>query len=372
MKVPFFDLTRQYRDLRTDVRLAIDRIMEAQTFILGTPVDEFENALARFLDVHDVAGCASGTDALLLPLKAMQLEPGDEVIVPAFTFFATAGAVWNAGLKPVFSDVDLATFNVTVETLEAVRTARTRAVVPVHLFGQMAPMAEISEWANSLDLIVLEDVAQSFGARQSIGGRDVQAGSVGQAASFSFFPTKNLGGAGDGGAVATTSPAVADYIRVARTHGGRGTYDHQFVGTNSRLDSLQAAILSAKLPYLPTWIESRRQNADLYFEVLSGIEELKVPVVAPSNYHTFNQFTVRSDRRDDLQDFLAKAEVGSKVYYPKALHLQECFRSLGGREGDLPVSEHLSRTVLSLPIFPELTREEVSFAAEQVIDFFQG
>lgn len=370
MNVPFFDLKRQFSAIRTDVDAAVAAVMGSQGFILGPTVADFESSIADILGVDHVIGCASGTDALLLPLKAMGLESGDEVIVPAFTFFATAGAVVNAGLEPVFCDVDPDTFNVTVETLDAVRTDRTRAVVPVHLFGQMAPMAGIMEWAERHDVLVLEDVAQSMGARQQMAGVERAAGSVGHAASFSFFPTKNLGGAGDGGCVAATVPALAKHVRSARTHGGVRMYDHEFVGTNSRLDALQAAILAAKLPHLDGWLKTRRENAAFYLNQLTGIEGLVLPHVAEGNYHTFNQFTVRTPFRDKLKAFLDEAGVGSKVYYPKALHLQKCFEGGSASAGDLPVSESLTRTVLSLPIFPELTTGELAVVVAAVTEFF--
>ena len=370
MSVPFFDLTRQYERLESEVRPVIDDVMRSQHFIMGPNVEAIEREIAGYLGIDKTIGCASGTDALLLPLKGIKAEAGDEVVVPAFTFFATAGAVWNAGLTPVFCDVDPETFMMTRASVEAVMTERTRAIIPVHLFGQMAPMAELTALAIEKDLVVIEDVAQSMGARQICDGSGSQAGTLGDVGTFSFFPTKNLGCFGDGGLVSIQNEAIGDYVERARTHGGRQMYSHEFVGTNSRLDSLQAAILRVKLPHLPGWIAARRRNASVYFDVLSDVEGLILPHTPSENEHTFNQFTVRCSQRSDLVARLTEKGVGSKVYYPAPLHLQSCFSKLGGREGEIPTSEHLCGEVLSLPIFPELTESEVTEAAEAVRSFY--
>jgi dTDP-4-amino-4,6-dideoxygalactose transaminase len=394
MAVPFLDLTLQYQALRAELDQAVSRVVGSQQFVLGPEVQGLEEELAEYLGVPFAVGVASGTDALLLPLKALEPTPGDQVVIPAFTFFATAGAVWNAGFTPVFCDVDPDTFNVTADILAAVWTSRTRAVIPVHLYGQMAPMAEIRALARERGAFVLEDGAQCIGARQrfpaailqegSVGSPTLalaeevtedgwaMAGSMGDAGAFSFFPTKNLGGFGDGGLVTTTHEAVAEKVAKLRVHGGRQMYSHELVGTNSRLDALQAAILRTKLPHLESWAEARRRHASLYDEVLSDLPGVRTPLVLRDNVHVYNQYTLRVDRRDELREYLGERGIGSGLYYPKGLHLQECFAGLGGREGDLPVTEMLTAEVVSLPIFPELTEEQVLEVADTVREFYVG
>jgi len=372
MAIPLLDLKRQYADIEDEIREALDRVVASQGFVLGPEVEAFEEEMATYLGVPHAVGVASGTDALLLPLKAMDAETGDEVIVPAFTFFATAGATWNAGLKPVFCDVDPETFNVTVETLEAVRSSRTRAVIPVHLFGQMAPMEEIQAWADRHGILVLEDAAQAVGARRrgGPGGDSTMAGAWGRMGAFSFFPTKNLGGFGDGGMVTSRDDELAERIRKLRVHGGRQMYHHEMVGTNSRLDALQAAVLRAKLPHLDGWTAGRRENACRYDGLLSGVDGVEVPPVLEGNFHVYNQYTLRVERRDELRSHLGEKGIGSGVYYPVPLHLQACFAPLGGTEGDLPVAESLCRRVLSLPVFPELETESVDAVGEAIREFY--
>lgn len=366
MTVPLLDLTAQYQSIKAELDAAVLRTVESQRFVLGPEVEALEAELAAYLGVKHAIGCASGTDALLLPLKALDAAPGAEVIVPSFTFFATAGAVWNAGLRPVFCDVDPDTFNVSAETLDAVWTERTVAAVPVHLFGQMAPMGEIRAWAADKGVWILEDAAQAIGARSAEG----MAGAVGDAGAYSFFPTKNLGGFGDGGLVTTNDDAFADKVAKLRVHGGRQMYHHELVGTNSRLDALQAAVLRVKLPHLDRWAAGRRENACRYEGLLAGVEGVRLPVVAEGNFHVYNQFTVRAQRRDALKDHLAEQGIGSGVYYPVPLHLQACFAELGGKPGDLPVTEALCEEVLSLPIFPELGEERLARVAEAIRTFY--
>jgi dTDP-4-amino-4,6-dideoxygalactose transaminase len=355
MSVPLLDLTAQHRAIAHDVEAAVLDVVRSQRFILGPVVDALEEEIAERVGSRHAIGCASGTDALLLGLKALQLEPGDEVILPTFTFFATAGAVWNAGLKPVFCDIDPVTFNVTAEAVDAVRTDRARAVIPVHLFGQMAPMAEIMELAERHGLAVLEDAAQSIDAAQEVSGQTRRAGSVGTMGAFSFFPSKNLGGAGDGGMITTDDDTLADRLRKLRVHGGRQMYHHEMVGTNSRLDALQAAVLRAKLPHLDAWTEARRANAAHYHQALAGAPGVTTPTETPGNRHVYNQYTLRAERRDELKTALDEKGIGSAIYYPLPLHLQKCFEELGGKPGDLPVSERAAKEVLSIPVFPELT-----------------
>jgi len=394
MPVPFLDLRLQYESIKSELDAVVRSVIESQGFVLGPEVQGLEEELAGYLGVPHAIGVASGTDALLLPLKALDPEPGDEAILPAFTFFATAGAAWNAGFKPVFCDVDPDTFNVTPGELEAVWTERTRAIVPVHLYGQMAPMNEVRQLARDRNAFVLEDAAQAVGAKQQApsartgevdGGSArltldesvavegwAMAGTMGGAGAFSFFPTKNLGGFGDGGMVTTGDEALAGKVAKLRVHGGMQMYHHEMVGTNSRLDALQAAVLRVKLRHLDGWTQGRIRNAALYDEMLADVEGVRTPAAAPGNHHVYNQYTIRVDRRDELRDFLNERKIGNGLYYPLGLHLQECFAGLGGREGDLPVTEQLTREVVSLPIFPELTEGQVTEVAEAVRLFFTG
>jgi dTDP-4-amino-4,6-dideoxygalactose transaminase len=367
LNVPLMDLTAQYAALKSEIDEALLLAVAGQRFILGPEVETFEREISEYLGVKHAVGCASGTDALLLPLKALPATQGYDVIVPSFTFFATAGAVWNAGFRPVFCDVDPDTFNVTAESLEEVWTEHTVAVVAVHLFGQMAPMREIRALARSRGAFVIEDTAQAIGATSTEG----MAGTVGDAGSFSFFPTKNLGGYGDGGLVTTDDDDLADAIRKLRVHGGKRMYHHESVGFNSRLDAIQASILRVKLPYLNGWADARRVNAKRYFEGLAEHDCVRTPVVTEGNSHVYNQFTVRvgEGRRDELRQFLADRSIGSGIYYPVPLHMQDCFSDLGGSEGDLPVTEALCKEVLSLPIFPELGETRQALVIDAIRSF---
>jgi dTDP-4-amino-4,6-dideoxygalactose transaminase len=369
MSVPLLDLQAQYARIRDRVEPALREVVESQRFILGPPVERLEAELADRVGVPHAIGCASGTDAILLAVRALELEADAEVVVPAFTFFATAGAVWNAGARPVFADIEPGTFNLTSDTIEAVLTPRTRAVVVVHLYGQMADMPPILALARDRGLAVIEDAAQSIDAAQHIDGGWRAAGSLGDVGTFSFFPTKNLGGFGDGGMMTTRDDTLADRLRKLRVHGGRQMYHHEMVGTNSRLDALQAAVLSAKLPFLEEWTEARGRNAAAYDRDLAGLDGIVTPVHSPDRRHVYNQYTIRSARRDELKARLDEYGIGNAIYYPVPLHLQPCFATLGGRVGDLPVSEQAAREVLSLPVFPELSeasREEVVRAVREV------
>ncbi|MFW6201041.1 MAG: DegT/DnrJ/EryC1/StrS family aminotransferase [Gemmatimonadota bacterium] len=371
--VPLLDLRAQYASIREEVDAAMAAVVESQRFILGEPVARFEREAAAYLGVEHAVGCASGTDALLLALRALELEPGDEVVVPAFTFFATAGAVWNAGLRPAFCDVDPATYNATAETIEAALTDRTRAVIVVHLFGRMAEMAPILDLAERRGLTVIEDAAQAFGARQAVAGAPTSAGAAGALGCHSFFPTKNLGGFGDGGMVVTDDDALADRVRKLRVHGGVKMYHHEMVGTNSRLDALQAAVLSAKLPHVDRWLAARRENAAKYDEALAdAAPAVRTPASAPGNEHTYNQYTPRVERRDALREYLQARGIGTGLYYPVPLHLQPCFAELGYAEGSLPVSEALCREVISLPVYAELDEAQVGAVIEGISSFYAG
>ncbi len=370
MSVPLLDLQRQYTDIRNDIDNALQRVVASQRFILGSEVEAFEQAIANYTGARHAIGCASGTDALLLSLKALPLEPGDEVVVPSFTFFATAGAVWNAGLKPVFADIDAATFNLTAETIAAALTPRTRAIIVVHLYGQMAPMDEIMKLAREKNVFVIEDAAQSLGARQQVAGRDVHSGTVAQLGCYSFFPSKNLGGFGDGGLIVTNDDELATRLRKLRVHGGRQMYEHEMVGFNSRLDALQAAVLHAKLPHLEQWAEGRRVNARFYDDAFAGSEQITTPATQSGNHHVFNQYTLRVQQRDALKAALDARGIGNAIYYPVPLHMQECFAPLGYGRGALPVTEAATQEVISIPVFPELRAEERDEVVAAVREFY--
>lgn len=377
MHIPLLDLKPQYESLKSELDKAIARVVSSQQFVMGPEVEGLEAEISSYVGTDHAVGCASGTDALLLPLKALDPEPGDEVILPAFTFFATAGAVWNAGFTPVFCDIDRVTFNVDAEALASAWTDRTRAVIPVHLFGQMAPMEEICALASERGAVVIEDAAQAIGAsrrRPAPGGdgRMVMAGAWGEVGALSFFPTKNLGGFGDGGMIVARDPELAEKVAKLRVHGGRQMYHHEMVGTNSRLDALQAAVLRVKLGALEGWTEARRSNAELYLDGLADVPGITPPATLEGNRHVYNQFTVRAERRDELREYLGGKGIGSGVYYPVPLHLQECFGGLGGEVGDLPECESACREVLSLPIFPELGEERVEIVIDAVRDFYRA
>ena len=366
MTIPLLDLRAQFQTIKHEVIPALLDVVESQRFILGEPVARLERALAEFIGVPCAVACASGTDALLLSLKALLLRPGDEVITTPFTFFATAGAIHNAGGKPVFVDIDAATFNIDAARLENSVTERTRAIVPVHLFGQMAPMDGVLDVAQRFGLAVIEDAAQAVGARQQLAGEWRHAGSLGMTGAFSFFPSKNLGGWGDGGMITTGDPDLAERLRRLRAHGGAKQYHHEEIGTNSRLDSLQAAVLLAKLPHLAEWNIARRTHAAAYTEALRDLDGIAVPATALSNEHVFNQYTIRAVRRDDLKAHLTEGGIGSAVYYPRPLHLQPCFEYLGYSRGQFPEAERACEEVISLPVYPELTPDQRDEVVEKI------
>ncbi|HEX2189041.1 MAG TPA: DegT/DnrJ/EryC1/StrS family aminotransferase [Longimicrobiaceae bacterium] len=373
MQVPLLDLTGQYRGIADAVQEAVRGVIEEQRFILGPVVDRFEAEVAEYLGVEHAVGCASGTDALLLGLRALDVERGDEVVTSPFTFFATAGAIHNVGARPVFADIEPAAFNLDPAAAEAAVGERTRAVVPVHLFGQMAEMEAFRALGDRRGVAVLEDAAQAIGARRTTAdGRRITTGTLGDACALSFFPTKNLGAFGDAGMTVTNDGATAERLRKLRVHGGRQMYHHEEVGYNSRLDALQAAVLSAKLPHLEGWSARRREHARFYDEALAGLEGVTTPAVLPGNESIYNQYTLRvhGGRRDELAAWLRERGVGSSVYYPVPLHLQECFAYLGCREGQFPESERAAREVLSIPVFPELSEEQRAHVAASVRAFF--
>ena len=377
MKVPLLDLKAQYASIKEEIRTAVDDVFDSQYFILGPKVKELEQEIARYSETSYALGVSSGTDALLISLMALGIEPGDEVITTPFTFFATAGVISRLNATPKFVDIDPDTFNMDPEKLESAITRRTKAVIPVHLFGQCADMDPILEVSSKYGLPVIEDAAQSIGAQY----KHKKAGSMAEFGVFSFFPSKNLGGAGDGGMVITRESALYEKLKVLRVHGARSKYYHKIVGGNFRLDSLQAAVLLVKLKYLDSWSEKRRKNAALYNRLFaqSGLIErgiIKTPVEAykdsgDRNHHIYNQYTLRTRSRDKLQEYLKEQGVSTAIYYPLPLHLQECFKDLGYLKGDFPEAEKASGSVISLPVYPELTDEQQEYIVEKISGFFK-
>jgi dTDP-4-amino-4,6-dideoxygalactose transaminase len=365
--IPLLDLTRQYQPLREPIQAALARVIEAQRFILGPEVERFEQRFAAYCGARFAIGCASGTDALELALMAADIGSGDEVLTVPFTFFATAGAIMSAGARPVFVDVEPDSFNLDVRQLDhALATHPSiKAILPVHLYGACADMGPILDCAAARGIPVIEDAAQAVGAEW----RDQRAGSIGTVGCFSFFPTKNLGGFGDGGMLTTNDEDLARKLKALRVHGSFEKYVHQWSGMNSRLDALQAAVLDVKLDHLDAWNRARQRNADLYREALAGI--VTVPVQQPyQTSHVYNQFVIRCARRDELRKFLSESGVGTEVYYPLPLHLQPALVAYGYKAGDFPVSEQLSREVLALPIFAELTGEEIATVSGLIREFY--
>ena len=371
--VPMLDVNRQNTPLLDEIDIALADVTRTGTFINGPACREFEEAFAAYVGVEHAVGCASGSDALLLSLMALDIGDGDEVLVPSFTFFATASAVWRLGARPVFVDILPDTFNVDPEDLARKITPAAKAIIPVHLFGQAAGMEAIVELAKAHNLAIVEDAAQAIGA--TAGG--TQVGAIGDFGCFSFYPTKNLGGFGDGGMITTGNADHAETLRRLRNHGQHPRYYHHLVGCNSRLDAMQAAVLNVKLPHVTSWSEARREHAARYNEQFAAKKvenSLTLPTVASGVSTVWNQYTVRvkDDRRDDLQQALAAVGIGSAIYYPVPLHLQGCFAALGHQEGDLPHTESAAGEVLSLPMFPEMTIEEQDRVISAVTEFCQS
>ena len=376
LPVPLLDLRAQYASIREQVAEAIDRVLASQYFILGPEVEALEHEVAEYSQCQFGVGVSSGTDALLVALMAIGVKPGDEVITTPYTFFATVGSIARLGARPVFVDIDPITYNIDSEGLETAITPRTRAIIPVHLYGQMADMDPIMEVAARHDLMVIEDAAQAIGAEYH--GR--RAGSIGHLGCFSFFPSKNLGGFGDGGMVTSNDAELADRVRLLRSHGARPKYYHKVVGGNFRLDAIQAAVLRVKLRHLDGWTQGRQRNADTYRRLFSeaglavaSLDEGQSGVVLPTDVgygrHIYNQFVIRTGRRDALRAHLKDLQIGTAIYYPVPLHLQECFADLGYTEGDFPVSEVAAAQTLALPIYPELTEEMLRRVVEGVAAF---
>lgn len=369
IKVPLLDLKAQYATIRSEVREAIDRVCESQRFILGPEVVALEEAVAVFCGVRFAVGVSSGTDALLAALMAIEVGPGDEVITTPYSFFATAGVVARLGAHPVFVDIDLQTFNINATSVAAKLTARTKAIMPVHLFGRCANMVPILRIAEEHEIYVIEDAAQAIGAWDEEGR---QAGTMGHIGCFSFFPSKNLGAFGDAGMVVTDDEKLAETLRILRVHGSSPKYYHRLVGGNFRLDALQAAVLRVKLPYLQSWSEARRHNAERYrrlFKEVGLLEHIALPEDVPG--HIYNQFVIRCPDRDRLQAHLRQMGVETEVYYPLPLHLQECFRHLGHQVGDFPQAEMAAHASLALPIYPELCEEQQRYVVEQIGQFYR-
>ncbi|MFO7525679.1 MAG: DegT/DnrJ/EryC1/StrS family aminotransferase [Ignavibacteriaceae bacterium] len=387
MKVPLLDLKPQYQSLKKELDEAILKVAESQYFILGPEVKKMEEACAEYLGVKHAIGVSSGTDALLLALMALDIQPGDEVIVPTYSFFATAGVVSRLNAIPVLTECDPITFNIDVEDIKRKITSRTRAIIPVHLYGQSADMDEIMKIAGEHNLFVIEDAAQAIGTQYK-DGRCV--GSIGHIGCYSFFPSKNLGCFGDGGLITTNDDELAKILTIKRVHGGEPKYYHKVIGGNFRLDAIQAVVVSVKLPYLNAWSKKRRENASLYTElfVAAGLADqtgrtkfdTNNKVLLPKavyenlsstvpNYHIYNQYIIRVEERDALREYLTKNDIATEIYYPVPFHLQECFADLGNKKGDFPVSEFCADTSIALPIYPELSDDQIKYVVDKISEF---
>jgi dTDP-4-amino-4,6-dideoxygalactose transaminase len=364
--IPLLDLKRQYKALENEINEALVRVAASGNYVLGPEVKGFEDEFARYVGANHAVGVGNGTDALRMALKALNVGPGDEVITVPFTFVATAEAIAELGARPVFVDIDPRTFNMDPGLVEKVITQRTKGILPVHLYGQVADTDALGRICEAHGLFMLEDAAQAAGAARN--GR--KAGSIGTAAVFSFYPTKNLSAMGDGGIITTNDPALAERIRLLRVHGSAKKYEHKELGYNSRLDEMQAAVLRVKLPHLEAWNARRREIARIYDAELAGLVE--TPFVEPGCEHTYHQYTIIAERRDELAAFLKEQGIGTAIHYPLPLHLQPSFAYLGYKPGDFPVAESMAKRVLSLPVFPELSDEEVHEVASAIKRFYSG
>jgi len=369
MLFPFLDLRAQFASIRSEIQTAVNRVFESQHFILGPEVQNFETEVAAFVGCRFAIGCASGSDALVLALMALGIGPGDEVITTPFTFGATVGSIARLQARAVFVDIDPVTYNIAPAQIPAAMTRNTRAIMPIHLFGLMADMDAILKSANTAQVAIIEDAAQAIGA--GWGGH--AAGTLGAIGCFSFFPSKNLGGAGDGGIMTTNDAALADRLRILRVHGSRNKYRYEAVGMNSRLDSLQAAILRVKLRYLSAWTAARQRNAHRYRTLFleNGLDGyVQLPGEDARHNHVYNQFVIRTPERDALRRHLQSAGIPTEIYYPFPLHLEAAFAHLGYARGDFPQAEAACREVLALPIFPELTEDQQTSVVAAVADFY--
>jgi dTDP-4-amino-4,6-dideoxygalactose transaminase len=388
MRVPLLDLKPQYLSLKKELDEAIIKVAESQYFILGPEVDSMEKVFCDYLNCKHALGVSSGTDALLIALMAIGIQPGDEVIVPTFSFFATAGVISRLNATPVFVDINPVTFNIDPKEFEKKITVKTKAVIPVHLYGQSCEMDEIIRIAKENGLKVIEDGAQAIGVQYK-DGRHV--GTIGDIGCFSFFPSKNLGGYGDGGLVISNDDKLAERLKILRVHGGEPKYYHKIIGGNFRLDAIQAAVLKVKLPFLDGWSQKRRENAEDYNKsfIAAGLAEEtgkiyfneKNKVLLPKaiyksdaikNFHIYNQYIIRVEKRDELRQFLAKNEISTEIYYPVPFHMQECFANLGYKRGDFPLSEMSADTSIALPIYPELSKNQIEFVVRTIKEFTQN
>lgn len=370
MKVPLLDLTEQNQQLRPEIEAALGRVLDTNGFILGAEVAALENEVAAYCGTKHAIGCASGSDALLLALMSLDVQTGDEVITTPYSFFATVSAITRLGATPIFVDIDPQTYNLDIEQVEAKITSRTKAIQPVHLYGQCADMVALNEIAAKHGIGVVEDAAQAIGAEEN----GVRAGAMSEIGCFSFYPSKNLGGMGDGGMMITNDDVLAARLRALRVHGSEERYYHKWVGLNSRLDGFQGATLRVKLPHLDSWTGKRQVNADQYRTLFTDAglaEQITLPFERENCRHIYNQYVIRvPNRRDELRAFLTENDIGTDIYYPVPLHLQECFAYLGNREGDMPESEKASKETLALPIYPELTKEQIEHVVGSISRFF--
>ncbi len=364
MNIPMVDLKTQYHHIQSEIDEAIKRVLEESAFIMGPDVKKLEEEMAQFCQIRHAIAVGSGTEALHVALLSSGIGPGDEVIVPTFTFVATAEVVSLVGARPVFADIDAGTYNINPKDVAKKITAKTRAIIPVHLYGQPADMDELMALAKAHNLVVIEDCAQAMGARW----KGTMVGTIGDAGCLSFFPSKNLGGYGDGGMILTNRDDVAEKARAIRVHGSNKKYFHHLIGVNSRLDTLQAAILRVKLQYLAKWNDLRRAAAARYTKALEG-SVFVTPVTHPEVIHVFHQYTIKAPKRNELQSYLKEKGVASMIYYPLCLHQQGAFAHLDGKEGDMPVAEKVQNEVLSLPMFPELTAEQTHYVVESLHAF---
>jgi dTDP-4-amino-4,6-dideoxygalactose transaminase len=391
MKVPLLDLKPQYHSLKKELDEAILRVAESQYFILGPEVEKMEKEFCDYLKCKHAIGVSSGTDALLLALMAIDIKPGDEVIVPTYSFFATAGVVSRLNAVLVLTDIDPVTFNIDTEDVKRKITSKTRAIIPVHLYGQSADLEPITKIAREKNIFVIEDAAQAIGTEYKDGKC---VGTIGDIGCFSFFPSKNLGGYGDGGLVTTNNDELAYMLRIKRVHGGEQKYYHKVIGGNFRIDALQAAVLRVKLPHLDKWSEKRRANAEYYNELFikNGLaedtgktkfddrnkvllpkavykSEIRNPKSEIRNYHIYNQYVIRVQKRDELKKFLTENEIGNEIYYPVPFHMQQCFANLNHKKGDFPEAEKASETSLAIPVYPELSKEQQEFVVQKIKEF---
>ena len=362
MDIPMLDLNRQMKMIRSEIIQAIEAVVDSSKFVMGPEVMELESEIAKYCSTQHGIGCASGSDAITIALRAVGVQPGDEVITTAYSFYSTAGSIWHIGAKPIFADIDPTTFNIDVNQISDLISPRTKAILPVHLFGQMADMESLREVAGSIPIV--EDAAQALGAKWN----NKPIGYKSHAACLSFYPSKNLGGLGDGGMIVTDDPDVALKSRELRAHGALKTYEHRIVGYNSRLDTVQAAALLVKLRYLDRWTQKRRENAVCYSVAFKN-SNLGIQKISSQAFSVFNQFVIVVEKRDELQEWLKKSRIGSMIYYPIPLPYQPCFKSLGHEPGDFPHAEYLAAHSLAIPIFPELTQMEINTVISTILDF---